>query len=148
MIRIQSLRNRQIKAAIDSVSRARILALLVTSVTYVADSSNLVFLIIPYFYGRTVNVPPPSLNFFACENELLANQHIENSKHMKTETNSAPDVPALPPSTSLTRSDSSDLSDQSDSVQPSQTKSNQIHPTPSTPGKELVNFLAIFDRQS
>ena len=67
---------------------------------------------------------------------------------MKTETNSAPDVPALPPSTSLTRSDSSDLSDQSDSVQPSQTKSNQIHPTPSTPGKETVNFLAIFDHQS
>ena len=36
----------------------------------------------------------PSLNFFAYENELLANRQLTKSKHMKTEINSAPDIPA------------------------------------------------------
>src|SRR5689334_12178560 len=113
-------------------------------------------LIFPYFYVRTVDVPPSSLNFFACENELLANRQLTTSKLMKTETTSAPDVPALTQSMSLAQSDllalrsafgegGSDLSDRSDSVQPSPTKSNRIQPPPPTPGKETVKFLAIFD---
>jgi len=52
-------------------------------------------LIFPYFYGRTVNVPPPPYNS-SHENEAIdLDKNAANSKLMKSETHSATDVSAL-----------------------------------------------------
>jgi len=49
-------------------------------VPYSTQPIKLVNLITPYFYGRTVNVPPPSLQFHAYENELLTKRLIKKLK--------------------------------------------------------------------
>jgi len=92
-------------------------------------------LIVPYFYGRTVNVPPPPYNS-SHESEAidLANNSAK-SVLMNTESNSEPEIFVLgrrsstsscPRSTRPTGPASRIL--QSSLVKPSQAQSNQIQP--------------------
>jgi hypothetical protein len=86
----------------------------------------------PYFYGRTVNVPPPPLRFSAYESEFIE----QRQQHQIETDENRNKIGACAPCLGPTRrgpalSDRSDSSYKSDPLSPAQ--SNPVKPNPTMP---------------